>query len=538
MNPNKKIILYFVITIFLFNSFSGCIFDDLFSDNKGTTFSMNRWNIVDDNGFPGLYLNFSCSDRITVEFLDPNNVLVDSDYFLGGAQETTLHLSSYGEMVTPGSYILEVHDKDSKRIYKNSFSFDDSDIIILSCGQKWWKQDSDNDDYTLVGLSMKIENSGDTPVYPYTLDLIVDSFFNSGVIIPAIILPGQTQQVNCVIYKQGVPNENTFNVILKDRYDNVIATGSFSVNTSDIVDVKTFNWKHNNFDWHLEIPEIDFLFDYYSNLDRPQSQDYGLYVFDPHDDPYIDLLVDSLMSDFNSDNDVDKINYAASFVQARDYIEDSLTDKSYEYPRYPVETLFNGNNGGGDCEDLAILTAAILDNMGYNIALIRLPDHMAVGVSLGVNQVPDYEYFTNSYYYLEATNKNSPVGFIPSEYRSSIDIDVFPISSRALLIHHWVGNSLTIYTNTDSGDFVKVTVLMENLGRTTATNVKVEGAFYTNSVKYNTKSDTISILEPFTKKEITLTVTIPKPMKTLFKTRLYLNGEMVDERESSSTFPV
>ena len=69
---------------------------------------------------------------------------------------------------------------------------------------------------------------------------------------------------------------------------------------------------------------------------------------DPYDDQFIDILVDSIMYGLVSNGDVEEINYVASFVQNLDYKSDSGSNNSFEYPRYPVETLFNGD-GGGDC---------------------------------------------------------------------------------------------------------------------------------------------------------------------------------------------
>ena len=537
MNPNKKIILCLVVTVFLFVSLSGCILEDLFSTDIGTTsFSLNSWYVCDDDGFPGINLVFSCSDYVIIKLFDPNNVQIDSDYFFNGKKEAVFHLSSYGEIVTPGSYNLRVYDKNNDWIYQNSFSFEGSDLSILSCDQKWWERESYIGGYTLIGLNMMVKNKGDTPVYPYKVDMVMDSSSFSGVVLPAVVLPGGSQEIDCVIYKHGA-TEN-FTVTLEDRYGNVIGSDSFSAKVVGNVTVEEFSWSYDDLNRRPKIPMDESLYDYYNSLDRVQHEDYGLYIFDPYDDPYIDLLVDSIMFGFTSDNDVEKINYAASFVQHLEYKKDSDADSSYEYPRYPVETLFNGGSGGGDCEDTAILTACILDNMGYTVALIRLSDHMAVGVSLSENMLPDYEYYTGSYYFLETTKEGKHVGFVPNEYKSSTEIEVFPISSKPLLIHRWRDNNLTIYTKTDIGDFVKVTIVVENLGRINAKNVNVEGAFYTeNGLELNTKMNRISFLEPYTKKEITLKADIPKTMKTWFKTRIYFDGEMVDEKKSASPFP-
>ena len=85
--------------------------------------------------------------------------------------------------------------------------------------------------------------------------------------------------------------------------------------------------------------------------------------------------------------------------------------------------------------------------------------------------------------------------------------------------------------------FIKVITLVENLGIKTARNVKVDGVFYTKSgLDLNAKSEVITSIEPGMKHKVVLTISIPS-MTTWFKTRLYLDGEVVDEKESASSFP-
>ncbi|GAF74713.1 unnamed protein product, partial [marine sediment metagenome] len=136
------------------------------------------------------------------------------------------------------------------------------------------------------------------------------------------------------------------------------------------------------------------------------------------------------------------------------------------------------------------------------------------------------------------TTANNPVGYIPNSYRSPSELTVYPISSRSLLLHDWKGGSITIYTNTEIGDFVKVTAIVENMGRTTANNIIVKGVFYTlYDFEQKSEETTISSLKPGMKTKVTLKVNIPKTITTLFKTEIYLYGEVVDEKESASTFP-
>ena len=535
-HPRK--IIFSIIAMFLFiNFFSGCIIDDLFGSNS-TSFSLDSWQIYDHQGFPCLSLVFTCSDRVTVNLYSSSDVLLDSDSFLEiKNKEAFFCLASYGETVSAGDYQLKVLDKNDDQIYKKVFSFSGLNNTVLSCEQKWWKHDLNADDYSLIGLNLNFMNNGDTPVYPYNVNVFIDSSTLQGVIIPEVVLPGETAELNCFVYKPGKINDAVFSLNVENSYGTVLAAGSFSTVVEDIVNYEEFSWNYKNSPRNVKIPMLNFYYQYYSDIERYQNDDYCLYIYDLLDDPYIDMIVKNcIMSDFTSDNDVEIINYVASFVQSLDYKKDSDIDDSYEYPRYPIETLFNN---GGDCEDKAIITACMLDNLGYSVSLIRLPGHMAVGVNLSEDSLPTYDYYVYDYYFLETTTEGKTVGFIPKEHVSSSEIDVFNVSYRGLLTHHWEDNSLTIYKNTDIGDYIKVIVYVENIGVKTDSNVKVEGVFYTNSgLEFNAESEIISSIKPGMKDKVILTVNVPEGRTTWFKTRVYINDEVVDIRESSSTFPV
>ena len=95
-----------------------------------------------------------------------------------------------------------------------------------------------------------------------------------------------------------------------------------------------------------------------------------------------------------------------------------------EYPKYPVETLAEGK---GDCEDYAILAAAILAAMGYETALLYVPGHAALAIA-GAEGVPGVfaEKDDLRYYYCEMTGTNWAVGELPAKYSPS-DIEVHPV---------------------------------------------------------------------------------------------------------------
>lgn len=531
----RKIIISLVITIILVGSSLGII---LFF--KSTSFSLNSWSVLDDEGFPGLFLSFSCSGTVTVKLIGPDSRIIDSDFYFKDDHNTIIHLAEYRHTITPGQYNLKAYDNSDKELYSETISFEDSNLSILSCEQKWWERDQwVGGGYSLIGLRMNVLNHGDTPVYPYNVTVTMDSEKIEGRILPCIITPGDNEYVDCYVYRETRPDDSTFTVSLKDMNENELATGSFSVIVGSGIPYNRYTWEYKpGASRSAKIPKPEYLYNYYSGLDRINIEDYSHYVFDWYDDQYIDLVIDTILFGLTLTSDVEKINFIAAFVQNLDYKSDDENNYSFEYPRYPVETLFNGN-GGGDCEDKAILTASLLFRLGYDVALLRLPNHMAVGVHLGESAIPDKEYYIENYYFLETTTPLKSCGFIPGQYKeSSSDVTVYPISSRALLTHNWEDNTLTIFTNTEMGDLVKVTLYVENLGIKTAKNVKIIGGFYKISdLKVVSKSLTISSLDPGMKKKVTLSVNIPESVETWFKTRIYYEHEIVDERESIDSFP-
>jgi len=530
MHLSKKITCYAIFTIFCISSLSGCILDDLLF---GTSITLTSWDVCDDEGFPCLSLAFCSTGTITIKIFGPTGNQLDSDLLFYGSNSTLLHLAPYRGTVKSGQYGLRIYDKNNNEIFEKTFSFNGPELFISSCIHKLWKQESWKDDYSL--LAIKLYNKGDTPAYPCNAEADVDSKSYFGLVLPSVVLPAESKDIDCFVYNEDISEGADFTISLKDSIGDKIGNGSFPVIIDDDVPTKEFKWKYGGLDRRLSVPYPEFLYSYYIGINRSNLEDYSVYVFDLYDNDYIDLLIDRLMCGSNIEDDVDKINFAASFVQNLEYKKDSEANGSFEYPRYPVETIFNGD-GGGDCEDMAILTASILDRMGYDVALFRLTEHMAVGVSLDEN-ISSYEHYIDDYYFLETTARHK-LGFIPNKYKSKSNLTVYPISSRPLLIHKWRNGSITIFKETELGDFVKTSLIVENLGSDMAKNILVTAGFYTqNNLEFNVKTETILSLKPGVKEEITLMADIPQDATTWFKTRVYLEDEIVNEKESASSFP-
>ncbi|QYZ79168.1 hypothetical protein E2N92_06835 [Methanofollis formosanus] len=159
----------------------------------------------------------------------------------------------------------------------------------------------------------------------------------------------------------------------------------------------------------------------------PRIQDpsaWGRYALSEDDSPYVRELAEKIASSpFNvPENDYYQVMDIIFFVQQLPYALDNATEsytegrvpptgtyagEEVEYPKYPVETLVDGK---GDCEDSSILTAALLNQMDYDVVLLHYSDHLAVGVQIQnfdpyyVNYTPKYyDYRGKRYYYVETT---------------------------------------------------------------------------------------------------------------------------------------
>lgn len=182
----------------------------------------------------------------------------------------------------------------------------------------------------------------------------------------------------------------------------------------------SFKWKYDFATWTQTMSVSRKSYEYYKNKNRSiVDTDYKRYIEDTDDDEVIKALADG-MSKTGADNGYDEykqLELIISFVQGLEYIPDEDEDgNEIEYPKYPLETLVDG---GGDCEDTAILLASLLRAKGYGVALICMPEHIAVGIKgdavEGVGSY--YEYAGSKYYYIETTAQNWPIGEIPDDYK-------------------------------------------------------------------------------------------------------------------------
>jgi len=161
------------------------------------------------------------------------------------------------------------------------------------------------------------------------------------------------------------------------------------------------------------------LYEYYR--EQPHDRNYAKYAISERDRKVLDRIITSFKE--NTDSKTEAAYNIVAFVQSLPYFKDNISTGYDDYPRYPIETLVDN---GGDCEDTAILTAALLKEMNYDVVLISPPGHMAVGITCPECKGTSYTYNNKKYYYLETTGNNWKVGQLPTKYQNT-KAKVYPI---------------------------------------------------------------------------------------------------------------
>ncbi|MDI9396047.1 MAG: hypothetical protein QM426_11865 [Euryarchaeota archaeon] len=229
---------------------------------------------------------------------------------------------------------------------------------------------------------------------------------------------------------------------------------------------RSYSWNYEGYRWHLTLLLDDKLYHAYES--RTRKRDYDLFASDPYDEWLIKNIADTLFSlskEYGLEEN--KIpGLCVSFIQSLNYTSD-LTSSGYDqYPRFPYETLYDN---GGDCEDTSILAVAILQEMGYDVVLLELPEHMALGIKCDPEtEGKSFEYNNSHYYYLETTGRNWQIGEMPEEYENE-PVKVIPVYRRPLINLDF--SARCEYSQKEG--VVDVNVTLRNVGSETAENAIV-----------------------------------------------------------------
>lgn len=195
--------------------------------------------------------------------------------------------------------------------------------------------------------------------------------------------------------------------------------------------VRTFSWSYRtDWTWDMELPRD--IITYYQRKARPQWNGSHAYysLFIEPTDRGVRLVaqgINEALADFKDWSEHDRLMFVVSMLQQMPYIADSLSGEE-DYTNYPIETLVEG---GGDCEDKAILGAALLKRMGFDVKLVFLEtadkkrSHVALGVSLKNEKSLEgsyWEFKGKKYFYLETTYPGWQIGEVPGEWQNLMGV--------------------------------------------------------------------------------------------------------------------
>jgi hypothetical protein len=198
-------------------------------------------------------------------------------------------------------------------------------------------------------------------------------------------------------------NNDSDNDGIKDREDLHPAGGGSNM-------PQTFAWSYGNYNYTFTTSLPEDWFFYYKNKPRLSAENI---TYVTYGDKFIKEIADKVLAKAR-ENSYCEACLATAFIQSLPYVEDVYTGYD-EYPKYPLETLFEKN---GDCEDTSYLTAAIIRAMNIDTVLVLLPGHMAVGVWADCDTPGTYyKVGDKCYYYLETTGDGFNLGDIPDTFK-------------------------------------------------------------------------------------------------------------------------
>ena len=171
---------------------------------------------------------------------------------------------------------------------------------------------------------------------------------------------------------------------------------------------ENFSWTYKDVQWNFNVQISQTIYDFYKYDSDHHSENFSEYALTSEDKSFLQDVTTKLKVNGESYgySDYDNAMNVLTFVQSIPYVENS-TDP--EYTKYPIETL---KEDQGDCKDKAILAAAMLHEMGYEVVLLQFQQHLAVGIDISANGTY-FEYNGTQYYYAETTSVNWDIGNMP-----------------------------------------------------------------------------------------------------------------------------
>jgi hypothetical protein len=287
---------------------------------------------------------------------------------------------------------------------------------------------------------------------------------------------------------------------------------------------KNYSWSFKNKNWFWQPIFPLSAYNYFKNKPRPATNDYSVYATDPIDDQIIAQLVGIFKeSGFEK---YDMVEFVAAFIQNLPYIPDNATSPLDEWPKYPLETLVDG---GGDCEDSSILAAVLLNEIGFDVVLIALPNHMGIGIRCDGNGTYFVDNYGNKYCYLETTGRGWKIGQLPDEYRNK-PAKIYYLVPKPVLNYFSSAAPISYSYNTVT---FKIDVRIWNEGTAEAKNITIWVGFDVPEQENMVQNQTnLTILQPGQN----VTISVPLTISRGRQIRLHVSvwADNVEKQESFS----
>lgn len=184
-------------------------------------------------------------------------------------------------------------------------------------------------------------------------------------------------------------------------------------------DVKNleFKWEYGGSTWTYTTSIYTKSYEAYRAISRDDmGYDYQDYVTYKSDDEWLANLANVFKNEGESYglSEYEIIEMITAFVQTLEYVTDEIGTDYEEYPKFPIETIYDG---GGDCEDSSILLASLIRELDYGVAMIEFDDHMGIGI-LGDDSMTGVYYADRNgkkYFYIETTDTGWGIGELPED---------------------------------------------------------------------------------------------------------------------------
>ncbi|MGA9141701.1 MAG: transglutaminase domain-containing protein [Methanocella sp.] len=207
---------------------------------------------------------------------------------------------------------------------------------------------------------------------------------------------------------------------------------------------RTYDWKYKDIHWSFTAVVQKALYDLFKEKPHSTYVSFAGYAMATEDRDSLG----SAASQFRQSGAekgytrYDDAMNIITLVQSVPYVDDHPTGA----PKYPLETLVEGQ---GDCKDKAVLAAALLREAGFDVVLLKFPEHLSVGINVDAAGT-SYEYNGVRYYYAETTGGNWQIGEVPDQLNTvtptvlpllknptlEVSVTAAPISNASGVVNH------------------------------------------------------------------------------------------------------